>query len=106
MLVLEIFSYCITIFPNLTLQTHTPRRESKGPVNLIRWSHHGEYFATADSDRCVGIFKLQAEKFAEPWLFVGKYRSHSKWITDLLFYRDASKNERLVSIGEVGLALA
>lgn len=65
------------------------------------------FFATADAERCVSIYKWtnrdQNPSKPEEWVCLGRYRSHTKPITGLQFAPPLSDRDsvpRLLSVGE------
>lgn len=74
-------------------------------VTMIRFSHDSHFFATADAEGCVGLYKFthRAQDPRKPieWVYVGRHRAHRAAVTGLQFgvvpYGDAP---RLLSLGE------
>ena len=74
-------------------------------VTLLTFSHDSHFFATADAEGCVGLYKYthRAQDPRKPieWIYIGRHRSHRAPITGLQFgvvpYGDAP---RLLSLGE------
>lgn len=74
-------------------------------ITQIAFSHDSQFFATADAEGCVGLYRYthRAQDPRKPieWVYVGRHRSHRAAITGLQFgivpYGDAP---RLVSLGE------
>jgi len=74
-------------------------------ITHIRFSRDGVFMATADTNRCVGVFRFKAGGAAddggmggrsdfEPqagWVFIGKHRSHTEVVTDLQFSASGTK---------------
>lgn len=74
-------------------------------ITTITFSHDSHFFATADSEGCVGLYKFthRAQDPRKPieWVYIGRHRSHRAAVTGLQFgivpYGDAP---RLISLGE------
>jgi WD40 repeat protein/Ca2+-binding EF-hand superfamily protein len=74
-------------------------------VTSICFSHDSQFFATADAEGCVGLFRFthRAQDLRKPieWVYTGRHRAHRAAITGLQFgvvpYGDAP---RLMSLGE------
>lgn len=74
-------------------------------VTTIAFSHDSQFFATADAEGCVGLYRYthRAQDPRKPieWVYVGRHRAHREAISSLQFgivpYGDAP---RLISIGE------
>eukprot|EP00744_Colponema_vietnamica_P001428 GILI01002370.1.p1 GENE.GILI01002370.1~~GILI01002370.1.p1 ORF type:complete len:610 (+),score=165.26 GILI01002370.1:99-1832(+) len=74
-------------------------------ITSIVFSHDSQFFATADSEGCVGLYRYthRAQDPRKPieWVFVGRYRAHKSAVSGLEFgvvpYGDAP---RLMSLGE------
>lgn len=82
-------------------------------ITDICFSKDGQYLATADADRGVGLFRYyhRDEETDKPveWIYIGKFRSHYKPITSIYFEvgvpRPISEDQpepppRLFSLGE------
>ena len=71
----------------------------------LNFSHNSNYLAVADADYCVSLYKctkqkeVEGEDTNEEWNYIGKYRSHSKPVTGLLFFENNGES-RLLSISE------
>uniref|UniRef100_A0A3Q2YR21 Cilia- and flagella-associated protein 251 n=1 Tax=Hippocampus comes TaxID=109280 RepID=A0A3Q2YR21_HIPCM len=65
-------------------------------ISHMSFSHDSRYLATAVSCLAVTLFRMQQPQ----WIYLGRYRSHYKPITDLLFgvHQDSSK-PRLFTLG-------
>lgn len=95
-------------------------KNSLGAVTDIRVSADSQYMATADADRCVAIYRYMtaqvrppagtesdseeegaaAKREQEQWVYLGKYRAHSRPITGLEFGMSSDGAPLLVSVGE------
>ncbi len=68
-------------------------------VTDIVFSPNGLYMATADADRCVGLFRYyhRDEETDKPieWIYVGKFRSHYKPITSIRFSTCRRQTEKV-----------
>jgi WD40 repeat protein len=92
---------------SLSLAPITPQTlfsASKDAITALRFSATGEYLASSDADRCVGLYKLEPESFDAPWAYIGRNRAHSRKIVDILWGVDVdTRMPRLLSLGEVSL---
>lgn len=85
------------------MQSFKPK--SPDCITNITFSHDSQFFATADAEGCVGLYRFthRAQDPRKPleWVYVGRHRSHRAAITGLQFgvvpYGDAP---RLMSLGE------
>lgn len=71
-----------------------------GAITDIAFSPCGNFLATADTDRCVGLcrFTNRDEDETKPveWIYIGKFRSHYKPITSIFFEEvSEQRQERL-----------
>jgi len=88
----------------MTLEEVCTFKASKGCITAAAFSNDSTYLATADTDNCVGIYRL-GNPGDEPgtkkeWVYVGKYRGHYKPITGLQFGEGSDGSARLFSTGE------
>ena len=98
----------LKILDPLTLETQQTFRHSKECITEIVFADSCNYFATSDAERCVSIYRWtnrdeNPRKEQIEWVFVGRYRSHTKAITGLQFARPLrpdSDHPRLLSVGE------
>eukprot|EP00672_Neobodo_designis_P022771 CAMPEP_0174834912 /NCGR_PEP_ID=MMETSP1114-20130205/5110_1 /TAXON_ID=312471 /ORGANISM="Neobodo designis, Strain CCAP 1951/1" /LENGTH=936 /DNA_ID=CAMNT_0016068841 /DNA_START=182 /DNA_END=2992 /DNA_ORIENTATION=- len=85
------------------LQSFKPK--SADCITSITFSHDSQFFATADAEGCVGLYRFthRAQDPRKPveWVYIGRHRTHRAAITGLQFgvvpYGDAP---RLMSLGE------
>jgi WD40 repeat protein/Ca2+-binding EF-hand superfamily protein len=85
------------------LQKFKPK--SPDCITNITFSHDSQFFATADAEGCVGLYRFthRAQDPRKPieWVYIGRHRTHRAAITGLQFgvvpYGDAP---RLMSLGE------
>lgn len=86
------------------LQNFKPNK-SADSITQIVFSHNSQFFATADTEGCVSLYRFtnraQHPKKRVDWVFIGRNRAHRAAITGLHFgvvpYGDAP---RLMSLGE------
>ncbi len=71
------------------LEEYVSFKHSNTPIIEVCWSPDGQYIATADSDRCVALFRYyhRDEDVSKPmqWMYIGRNRAHAKRITNLYF---------------------
>jgi Ca2+-binding EF-hand superfamily protein len=88
----------------MTLEEVCTFKASKGCVTAAAFSADSTYLATADTDNCVGVFRLgnpgDDAAAKKEWVFLGKYRGHYKPITGLQFGEGPDGAPRLFSTGE------
>ena len=74
-----------------------PFAYSKGAIRSCQFSACGEFLATADTDRCVSVYK-QNKLLGTPWQWelLGRYRGHSRPVLQMLFGKDPETNGRLL----------
>ncbi|XP_057688828.1 cilia- and flagella-associated protein 251 isoform X2 [Corythoichthys intestinalis] len=81
-----------------TLQSDPKERFDYPPdsISHMSFSHDSNYLATADVGKAVTLFRMQPTQ----WIYLARYRSHYKPITDLSFGvdRDGGK-PRLLTLG-------
>lgn len=94
-------------------------KNALGAITDVRVSADSQYMATADADRCVSVYRYMkaqvrptagadsdedegaaAKREQEQWVYLGKYRAHSRPITALEFGMTAEGTPLLVSTGE------
>eukprot|EP00002_Diphylleia_rotans_P028882 TRINITY_DN5841_c0_g1_i6.p1 TRINITY_DN5841_c0_g1~~TRINITY_DN5841_c0_g1_i6.p1 ORF type:complete len:582 (+),score=99.26 TRINITY_DN5841_c0_g1_i6:82-1827(+) len=81
-----------------TLEDIKTFRSSKDCIVNIIFSQDGNFLATADYEKCVAVFRKEDDE----WVYIGKYRSHYKPITGLVFGVETGDppEPRLLSVGE------
>ena len=92
------------ILVGMTLEEVCTFKASKGCITHTVFSSDSTYLATADTDECVGVFRLgtpgDEASAKKEWLYVGKYRGHYRPITGLQFGEGSDGSIRLFSLGE------
>ena len=92
------------ILVGMTLEEVCTFKVSKGCITHTVFSSDSTYLATADTDECVGVFRLgtpgDEASAKKEWLYVGKYRGHYRPITGLQFGEGSDGSIRLFSLGE------
>jgi len=86
-------------------QRFKPNPKAPDCITEICFSHDSQFFATADAEGCVGLYRFwhRAQDPRKPieWVFIGRHRAHRALITGLQFgvvaYGDAP---RLMSLGQ------
>ncbi|KAM9624852.1 cilia- and flagella-associated protein 251 [Morphnus guianensis] len=74
---------------------------SRGPITHISFSHDSEYFATADEEYSVTVYKSVLQNGSRCWEHLAGLHSHYKPIRSILFGVQLDSNEpRLLSLGE------
>ncbi|XP_063313061.1 cilia- and flagella-associated protein 251 [Pelobates fuscus] len=92
----------VHILDSVTLEdiTQDPFKYARGSITHINYSHNSQYLATADKEFTVTLFKVTSPKDWTAWEYVGRYRSHYKPITSLVFAIELDSYEpRLLSLG-------
>ncbi|KAH0625607.1 hypothetical protein JD844_015192 [Phrynosoma platyrhinos] len=78
-----------------------PLQYSKGPLTHMVFSHNSEYFATADENISVNLYKQFIKDGEKFWDLLAALHSHYKPICALLFGLQLDSDEpRLLSLGE------
>jgi WD40 repeat protein len=79
-----------------------PFKFSKDCITHVTFSHDSRFIATADLDYCVTVYTLGKSREGDlSWSYLGKYRSHYKPITGLLFTVQVDTGApRLLSLGQ------
>jgi len=94
----------LKVLVGMTLEEVATFKASAGCIVAAAFSSDGTYLATADTDNCVGVFRLgnpgDEPTAKKEWGFVGKYRGHYKPITGLQFGEGSDGSARLFSTGE------
>jgi len=79
----------VKLLVGMTLEEVATFKASKGCLTHMSFSADSTFFATADTDNCVGVYRLgnpgDAPSAKKEWVYVGKYRGHYKPITGLSF---------------------
>jgi len=94
----------LKILVGMTLEEVCTFKASKGCITAMAFSADSNYLATADTDSCVGVYRLgnpgDEPGVKKEWVYVGKYRGHYKPITGLQFGEGSDGSARLFSTGE------
>jgi len=94
----------LKVLVGMTLEEVATFRASAGCITSAAFSSDNTYLATADTDNCVGVFRLgnpgDEPTAKKEWIYVGKYRGHYKPITGLSFGEGSDGSARLFSCGE------
>lgn len=94
----------LKVLSGATLEEVATFRHSKDVITKIGFSHDVAYFATADVERCVAVYKWAPkdddESKPKEWVYLGKHNAHYKPITDLQFGASADDTPELVSIAQ------
>jgi len=89
-----------------TFRSHLSVPNNGASLTEVRFSPDSQYMATASSDCHVALwqFTIDADSAGddanEEWVYVGRYRSHTKPITGLEFGMSSEQQPLLVSVGE------
>ena len=76
-----------------------PFSYSKGSIRSCLFSPCGEFLATADTDRCVSVYKQN--KLLSQWELLGRYKAHCRPILQMMYGRDPDTAARiLVTLGK------
>jgi WD40 repeat protein len=94
----------LKVLNGMTLEEVTSFRVSREVITKIGFSSDLNYFATADLDHAVCVFKWAPkdddDSKPKEWVYLGKHNAHYKAITDLKFGIGADGSPELVSIGQ------
>lgn len=95
----------VKVLNGMTLEEVSAFRVSKDVITKIGFSHDLTFFATADLERCVSIFKWAPkdddDTKPKEWVHLGKHNSHYKQIADLQFGVGVDGvSPELVSVGQ------
>lgn len=90
-----------------TFKSHLSMPHNGASITEIRFSPDSQYMATASSDFHVALWQFMVdedggagEEAQDEWVYIGRYKSHSKPITGLEFGLSAEQLPLLVSVGE------
>jgi len=94
----------LKVLDGMTLEEVSHFRVSKDMISKIGFSPDTQYFATADVENCVAIYKWAPkdddESKPKEWVYLGKHNAHYKPITDIQFGISPTGQPELVSIGQ------
>ncbi|XP_048370489.1 cilia- and flagella-associated protein 251 [Sphaerodactylus townsendi] len=93
----------VYILDSISLEDDCPEpfKYSKGKVIHMSFSHDSQYFATADDNMAVALYKPIMENEKKVWERLAALRSHYKPIRTILFGVHLDSNQpRLLSLGE------
>ena len=103
-LVIGFTSGIIKVLVGMTLEEVATFKASKGCITAAAFSFDSTHLATADTDNCVGLYRLgnpgDDPGMKKEWVYIGKYRGHYKPITGLQFGEGSDGSARLFSSGE------
>ena len=70
-------------------------------IQKVVFSQDSSLLAFYDSGKCVGYLQAQPENLEAPWTYIGRYKSHTQPVVDVMFAPASDQGNRLFSVGKV-----